>query len=234
MTRITASVVMMLLAGVAPVHADIPPGEPPEGALLRRRDKPTPAPPCQVELRLQQLVRPSGVLLEATLRNRTRKRLRFRIASHCPADPIVLRGLPANLDPFHTCNRGPCLDPQPVVVDLPPRGTQRIARARIAFDGDECSAPLPEEAYQVAFSVEPVDDRPPVLCEAPPISVARPVRVASPQPARPTPPTKPSRCPNIPCGIGCPNGMGMAHDANGCTLCACERSPMDALKPGRE
>jgi hypothetical protein len=42
--------------------------------------------------------------------------------------------------------------------------------------------------------------------------------------------TAPAPCPKMPaCGIGCP--YGMAHDANGCPLCACEKSPLDKIAP---
>jgi hypothetical protein len=58
-------------------------------------------------------------------------------------------------------------------------------------------------------------------------AAAKPARPAPP-PATKAPPTRPrQRCPRQPaCGLACPNG-NYAHDAHGCSLCACgpDRGP---------
>lgn len=153
-----------------------------------------------------------GVTLTTRLFNNTKKKQRIALRSRCPAPPVVLRGLPAEVDPATKCSRDPCRSLAPVVVNIAPKKSVELSKTVVLFDGNECAAPLPPGEHIVSFAIEPVDiDKLPRTCGPYPVTLERPDESK-----------RPHECKHIACGIACEGPM--ARDKYGCTLCACDDS----------
>jgi hypothetical protein len=184
-----------------------------------RPPPPSRPPPCTLGLEVVQTVRGDGLALEGFVVNRTTRRLTVALMNGCPQPPMQFAGLPLGVSAFETCAMGPCVKRDPVVVTLAPKERRRLAEGFVPWEGNACSAPLPVEEYLVRGVVQFVGRAVPT-CELP--TVKRTVPLVTP----------PSTCPPPePCGVYCPHGQ--AKDANGCTTCGCNPSPLELRPPTR-
>lgn len=212
--------VCLLLALPAAAQPD-PFEDNPPGAIHRERPRPTPPPRrpppeapssagCALEVTVEQRATLKALELTVWMRNRTAAPLRFTLASGCARPPVQVLGLASDLDPFGTCNRGPCVEERPQPVVLPPGARRAVARGAVRYAGDSCSAPSAPARRALSASLSFVGQGP-NTCPPPP-----------------APPAPLPLCTNPPCPLACPSGVGYVKDAQGCQLCACDyglRSP---------
>lgn len=163
---------------------------------------------CAVALGVQV----DGGSITATATNHTSAPVTLELPSRCPGQAAVLRGLPDGYDPDATCTMGACAETPPERWEVAAGATVSIAAWQLPTTG--CNEPLDG---RFELSIDPaaatIVDGDAAVCAGP----AAAVELAAPAPARP-------KCEPMPaCGIGCPGPM--AKDANGCTLCACEKDP---------
>lgn len=189
------------------------------------------------ELTVDELGPAQDLGLHAVAVNLTTRPLVLEVADRCPEGVVTFTGLPDGTDPYNACTAGAC------PADLPPRRFELAPGARVALadvlvprGGGSCSPALPASIAALGF-VPPLAPPDVPTCGPAPVAyahVAPPSPPARPAPRKPTPsttstPAPPPPCPLMPaCGIGCPHGM--AHDANGCTLCQCAPDPMASLR----
>lgn len=191
--------------------------------------QPSPAPPvaagCVLEYGLQVSQSGEWIVATATVTNHDTAPHPVQMADRCPGQDVRLLGLPAGYDPDETCTMGACVvdDEQGwSQVGVPPGETVKLAAWSISSATSTCNGPLPAGTYELAF------DPTAITAEVTACGPAAATVVVEDAPA--TPPTPTVRCEPMPaCGIGCPGPM--AKDENGCTLCACEKDPMDSLRP---
>jgi hypothetical protein len=221
---IRALVAALVLVNAAAARADVgdePPGPDVPGAIVR-----TPKPrPCELETRLRGRQKRDGVMLEASMRNRSNARIEVTLVNACPNGAAELLGLPKGYDAYSACNRGACVDMSPRRVIVPSGAERVIATTTIHPRGDACNAPLPEGVYMIGaqprfvqVTAETCGAAPYRLVvgkgpETPPGPMPpesmppEPTKKVAPPPeptkkVAPPPGTRP-----IPCGLACPNGV---------------------------
>ncbi len=212
-----------------PLAPVVPPAAPSGPVLVRAR------PACELELSTAAVRRANGYEVVARVHNPSARAVGFEAEDRCPSGPVVFRGLPDGYDYYGTCAMGACAGPRPrLKLVVAPGATLTLASINVDPEGSACNRELPLGRYPVSFALE-IDG---TACEGGGAIVERlgrsepppvPLPVPSAPPAGPNherPAPKRGKCPPMPaCGIACPPGSSMAHDAQGCSLCACEDPP---------
>lgn len=156
--------------------------------------------------------------MRALLRNLTKARLEIDTPDQCPRGPANFGGLPEGFDYYMSCTAGACLPRSAQHFSLAPGQSVQVAAIEIDPKQTSCNAPLAPGHYDLGFNLQAKQG----VCggKQGAIDVAAPAAASTPKPSKSKPP-----CPRGPaCGIACPSGR-YAHDANGCSVCACEPDP---------
>ncbi len=185
------------------------------------RPDPDPAPAVASGCAIRYFVETSALSVVAMAENLSDAEVTVTLPDRCPGQPVVLLGLGDGYDADNTCTMGMCAYdeiPAPDTRRIPPHESIALASWTIDPTGSSCNAALVPGSYTVSFDASAFTTSA-ATCgpDGATIVVDEPERAPE------------AKCPPMPaCGIGCPRGM--AHDENGCTLCACEKDPLEDLR----